>query len=83
MLICRMRTTLEINDLLFRQAKKKAADDGIPLRKVVEAALRRYLSGQPPQENYRLLWRPQKGRLLPGVRIDDRDSLFDTMEGRK
>jgi hypothetical protein len=83
MLICTVRTTLEINDQLFRQAKKKAADDGIPLRRVVEAALQRYLSGQPSQENYRLQWRPQKGRLLPGVRIDDRDSLFDIMEGRK
>lgn len=83
MLICRMRTTLEINDELFRQAKKRAADDGIPLRKVVETALQRYLNGKSSQKNYRLQWRPQKGRLLPGVRIDDRDSLFDIMEGRK
>jgi hypothetical protein len=77
-----MRTTLEINDELFRQAKKRAADDGVPLRKVVEAALQRYLNGQPAQKKYRLRWRTEKGRLLPGVRIEDRNSLFDIMEGR-
>jgi hypothetical protein len=82
MLICRMRTTLEINDKLFRQAKKRAADDGVPLRKIVEAALQRYLNGQSPEKKYRLQWRTEKGRLMPGVRIDDRNSLFDIMEGR-
>ena len=78
-----MRTTLEINDELFRQAKKRAADERIPFRKVVEAALQRYLNGQSSPKKYRLQWRPEKGRLMPGVRIDDRDSLFDIMEGRK
>ena len=43
MLLC-MRTTMDINDELMRHAKKKAADDGVPLRDVVEDALRRYLS---------------------------------------
>jgi hypothetical protein len=77
-----MRTTLEIHDRLYRLAKKRAADDGVPLRNVVEAALQRYLHGQPPQQKYRLQWKTEKGRLLPGVRIEDRSSLFDIMEGR-
>jgi hypothetical protein len=77
-----MRTTVEIKDQLFRQAKKRAADDGVPLRKVIEAALQRYLHGQSSQKKYRLQWRTEKGRLLPGVRIEDRNSLFDIMEGR-
>jgi hypothetical protein len=77
-----MRTTLEINDDLFRRAKKRATDDGVPFRKVVESALQRYLTRQPAQQEYRLRWKTEKGRLLPGVRLDDRDSLFDIMEGR-
>jgi hypothetical protein len=78
-----MRTTLEINDELFRQAKKRAADDAVPLRKVVEAALQRYLNRKTSPKKYRLEWGTEKGRLMPGVRINDRNSLFDIMEGRK
>ena len=34
-----MKTTLEIPDALFRQAKSAAAEQGIPLRKLVTDAL--------------------------------------------
>jgi Arc/MetJ family transcription regulator len=78
-----MRTTIDIGDELFRQAKKKAADDRVTLKEVVEAALRNYLSRRPQRRRYRLRWTPEKGRLLPGVNLDDRDALFDLMDGRK
>ena len=74
---------MDIADELFRKAKKRAADEGIPLRAVVEAALRGYLSGQPRRTGYRLRWRTEKGRIQPGVRLDDRDALFDLMDGRR
>jgi hypothetical protein len=35
-----MRTTIEIFDELFRLLKRRAADEGITLRQVVENALR-------------------------------------------
>lgn len=76
-----MRTTLDLSDDLFRRAKKRAADEGIPLRDVVEAALRDYLSGKPRASTYRFEWTPERGELLPGVDLDDRNSLFDRMEG--
>lgn len=76
-----MRTTLDLSDELLRRAKKKAADDGIPLRSVVEAALRDYLAGKPRKHGYRLRWTPERGELLPGVDLDDRNSLYDRMEG--
>lgn len=79
MLIC-MRTTLEINDELFRHAKRRAASEGAPLRAVVEAALRVYLGGKPATPRYRLRWRTENGRIHPGVRLDDRDALMDLME---
>ena len=34
-----MKTTLEIPDALFRRAKSAAAEQGIPLRELVSAAL--------------------------------------------
>ena len=82
MLLC-MRTTLDLSDALFVQAKKKAAEEGVPLRQVVEAALRSYLSRGQKRGTYRLRWRTERGRLLPGIDLDDRNSLFDVMEGRK
>jgi Arc/MetJ family transcription regulator len=77
-----MRTTIEISDEIFRRAKKRAADDGTTLREVVDLALRSYLSRQPRRTGYRLQWRAERGQLLPGVNLDDRDALFDLMDGR-
>ena len=81
MLLC-MRTTIEINDELFREAKRRAADDQVPMRRVVEAALRLYLEQPRKRQRYKLRWRTEKGHLQPGVRLADRDALFDLMEGR-
>ena len=82
MLRC-MRTTLEISDELLRRAKRRAADEATTLRQVVEAALRRYLGGRSSEGRYEFRWRTEKGRILPGVRLDDRDALFEIMEGRR
>jgi hypothetical protein len=81
MLIC-VRTTLEINDELFRRAKKRAADEGAPFRSIVEEALRTYLGKKIPGGGYRLRWRTESGTIQPGVRLDDRDALFELMDGR-
>ena len=76
-----MRTTVDLADDLMRRAKKRAADEGVPLRAVVEAALRNYLSGpKPTGKRYRLTWRPEKGSLRPGVRLDSRAALLDLMD---
>lgn len=77
-----MRTTIEIHDDLLRRAKRRAADEGVPLRAVVEEALRRHLSGRGPGDGYTLRWSVESGRLRPGVDLDDRDALFDLMDGR-
>jgi hypothetical protein len=77
-----MRTTIEISEELLRQAKKRAADERAPLRAVIEAALRFYLGKRPKNKRYVLKWRTEKGHMLPGVRLDDRDALINLMEGR-
>lgn len=77
-----MRTTVDLNDELLRQAKQHAAREKTTLRQVFETALRAHLGQQSPRRGYRLRWRTEKGRLRPGVRLDDRDALFDLMEER-
>jgi hypothetical protein len=81
MLLC-VRTTVDLNDELFRRAKRQAVRERIPLRALIERALRAHLTGSRPRERYALRWRTEKGRLLPGVRLEDRDALFDAMDGR-
>ena len=78
-----MKITIEINDELMRRLEKKATDDGVPLRDAVEDALRIYLSEKPTATGYKLKWTTETGELMPGVDLDDRDSLFDLMDGIK
>ena len=82
MLLC-MRTTIDLNDEVFRAAKRRAAEERKTFREVVEAALRAYLGKARPKSGYRLTWRPERGRLRPGVNLEDRDALWDLMEGRR
>ena len=74
---------MDLGDELLRAAKKRAADEGVPLRDVVEDALRRYLAGPSKRRGYRLRWGTEQGRLQAGVNLDDRDALFDLMDGRR
>lgn len=82
MLLC-MRTTIDLNDELLRAAKRKAADEGITLKEVVERALRGALGGKVAGRHYRLKLKTMRGRVMPGVVLADRDSLFEAMEGRR
>ena len=81
MLLC-VRTTIDINDELFRRAKRQAVRERITLRALIDRALRAHLASTRPRDRYALRWRTEKGRLLPGVRLEDRDALFDLMDGR-
>ncbi|MFH1574991.1 MAG: DUF2191 domain-containing protein [Acidobacteriota bacterium] len=74
---------MDIGDELLRRAKKRAADEGVPLRQVIESALRIYLMGRSNKGGYRLRWRTESGHIQPGVCLEDRDALFDLMEGRR
>ena len=42
-----MKTTLEIPDAVFRRAKARAAEQGIPLRQLVTEAVVRSLEAKP------------------------------------
>ena len=81
MLIC-MRTTLNLDDALMLTVKREAAESGRTMTEVIEEALREHLHRPQSAEAYRLEWQPVSGRALPGVDVDDRDSLYERMEGR-
>lgn len=74
-----MRTTFDLPDEVLRAAKKRAADEGVPLREIVERALRAFLNGGGAEvEPYRLQWRPgPRGRLVADIDIDSRKSLYE------
>ena len=78
-----MRTTVDVNDALLRLAKRQAAAEGSTLRAVIERALRSHLHRSGGRASYRLKWSTERGRLLPGAVIEDRDALFDLMDGRR
>lgn len=77
-----MRTTVDLNDELLMRAKQVAARRGLSLRQLLVEAFRAYLQPRKARAGYRLAWRVEEGRILPGVRLDDRDALFDRMDGR-
>lgn len=82
MLLC-MRTTIDIDDALYRELKQEAAKRGMKLREVVQEHLRRARALRPRKPVYRFRWKTDPpGRIQPGVRLDDRESLFDLMDGR-
>jgi hypothetical protein len=78
-----MRTTLDLETSLLREAKARAAEAGESLTKLLERALRSYLF--PPSSSvsdYRFRPVLGSGATLPGVDLADRDSLYEHMEGR-
>ena len=77
-----MRTTIDINDALFRAAKRQAAERGTSLRVVVEHALRQHLGRSAASGRYALTWRTEAGRIQAGVDLADRGALWDLMDGR-
>ena len=80
-----MRTTIELDDPLFRRLKVEAARRGESLKNVVNECLRRGLAAHPEKKKkYVFHWKTDPpGEILPGVRLDDRESLFDLMDGRE
>ncbi len=77
-----MRTTVDINDELLRTAKKRAAEENATLREIFDRALRQYFTDSQPKK-FKLRWKTHKGgHIQPGVVLEDRNLLFDLMDGR-
>jgi hypothetical protein len=76
-----MRTTVRLDERLARQVKQYAARQGRTITAVIDDALRQLLArtesakGLPPYAPTTF-----KGRLRPGVDLDDSAALLDLME---
>ena len=80
--IC-MRTTLQLDDRVVEGAKRYAAREGTTLTAVIERALRQFLAAnRQPRPPFKLSLRARSTGPLPGVDLDDRDALYERMDGR-
>jgi hypothetical protein len=78
-----MRTTLDIDDLVLRRAKKLAAEEGKTLTQIVEEALRERLAPRARSgKKFKLRLLTKSGRMIPGTNLADRDLLYERMENR-
>lgn len=78
-----MRTTLDIDDQLLRQAKREAARTKRSLRAVVEDALRERFARRGKRKSHdhiTLITSDQPPGLCPGVDLDRWVDLLDVME---
>ena len=78
-----MKTTLNFDDRLIREAKARAAQDGDTLTRLIERALRDYLRPvRGPVRDFRARLLTKRGSALAGVELDDRGALYEKMDGR-
>ena len=76
-----MKTTLNLNDQVLRQAKGRAARDGITLTRFVEDALRaRLTEARERKRGFRLRLTTVTGDAPPNVDIADRDALYEVID---
>jgi plasmid stability protein len=74
-----MKTTLNLNDELLREAKKRAAERGKTLTFVVEEALRTALESEESGGADEVRWVVVDGG-PPRVDIADRNALYEFLE---
>lgn len=76
-----MRTTVRLDDELMKAAKHYALEHNQTLTSLIEEALREKLARQgqdTPRPPFKLI--TAKGKLRPGVDLDDNSALLDLME---
>lgn len=75
-MLSHMRTTLDLPDPLFRQAKKLARDRKIPFRALVAEALRRVVTEQAPRRRFKLAdGSTGRGGLVEGLSWGDWEQI--------
>jgi hypothetical protein len=76
-----MKTTLDLPDELFVEAKKRAAEQRRPLRDLVASGLRTELRGSRRQKpaGKTIAWVTVKGGLPAGMDVDNREAMHDRL----
>jgi len=77
-----MKTTLDLDDALLTEAKRRAAAAGSSLKSYVEDALRARLLPRPgkKEERFRLKLPVVEGTAPPAVEVMDRRALYDLLD---
>ena len=75
-----MKTTLNLNDQVLKNAKEQAARDGITLTAFVEQALKAKLLQETEQVAYSFRPKVVKGSRPPNVDISERDALYEVID---
>ena len=80
-----MRTTIRLNDPLFRQVKRKAIEEHKTFTAIVEDLLSAWVKGSPSnarkKNRIKLPVDRRGGGVLPGVDLSNNASLFDRLDG--
>jgi hypothetical protein len=76
-----MKTTLDLPDDLFVEAKKRAAEQRRSLRDLIASGLRAELRGprRPAISRKAVAWVTVKGGLPPGMDVADREAMHDRL----
>ena len=76
-----MKTTVEIPDALFREAKRYAAAHDLTLKEIVERGLRHVVATEPPAKPFKLRripYGPKKGGMVKDFTWDEiRDIIYE------
>ena len=75
-----MKTTLNLDDQVLKNAKERAARDGITLTAFVERALKDSLLQKETNCGYDFQPAIVKGRRPPNVNVAERDALYDVID---
>lgn len=78
-----MRTTLNLDDLLYERLKRRASQDGRTVTSLLEEAIRRLLAQEerPGRQPDAVTFPTVAGRgLQPGVDLDDGAALADLLD---
>jgi hypothetical protein len=74
---------MDLDEHLLARARKRAAAEGSTLTSVVERALTSYLAPKPAgRRRFKLELKTERGAYVGGVSVDDRDALYEQMDGR-
>ena len=76
-----MRTTLNINDELYREVKVEAARRGVSTTSVIEQALRAALRPQSDEEAPDFPVSTRTGGVRSGINLANSDDWFDLLYG--